>query len=279
VADLAADTELRATGSGQFSATLSADWDMWGPNGGYLAALALRAVGATTALARPASLSCQYLAVGELGEVQVAVRSLRGGRRAELLRVSVTQGERALVEAQVWATAESGEPPEREWLAPPALPDPDGLPSAAQLVASAGGTPLVLWRNYEVRPVEWADRAPDRPAAEPRVRVWLRFHGGAARPADPWLDAARLVVGADIAQFPAVSRGFAAADLTFIAPSLDLYVAFHRAALDEEWLILEGVGTGVCGRVAGARAQLWTRSGRLVATATQQMLLTTPRRP
>ena len=44
--DLAIDTAVRARGDGLFEATLSADWEIWGPMGGYVAACALRAAGA-----------------------------------------------------------------------------------------------------------------------------------------------------------------------------------------------------------------------------------------
>jgi hypothetical protein len=43
--DLERDTRL-AGGEGRYTATLSRDWEIWGPNGGYLASLALRAAGA-----------------------------------------------------------------------------------------------------------------------------------------------------------------------------------------------------------------------------------------
>ena len=52
-------------GDGRFTAQVSRDWEIWGPNGGFLAMLALRAAGAHTDLRRPASFSCHFL-----GEVE-----------------------------------------------------------------------------------------------------------------------------------------------------------------------------------------------------------------
>ena len=47
--DLAIDTAVRALpNDGHYEATLSADWEIWGPMGGYVAACALRAAGAST---------------------------------------------------------------------------------------------------------------------------------------------------------------------------------------------------------------------------------------
>jgi acyl-CoA thioesterase-2 len=40
--DLEADTAVEPVGDGRYQATLSAEWEIWGPMGGYVAAVALR---------------------------------------------------------------------------------------------------------------------------------------------------------------------------------------------------------------------------------------------
>ena len=50
--DLANDTEVRG-GDGHYTCELSRDWEIWGPNGGYIAAIVLRAAGGTR-VGRPA---------------------------------------------------------------------------------------------------------------------------------------------------------------------------------------------------------------------------------
>jgi hypothetical protein len=57
VGDLAVDTAIEGSGR-RYRAQLSRDWEIWGPNGGYLAVIALRAAGAHTSLRRPATFSC-----------------------------------------------------------------------------------------------------------------------------------------------------------------------------------------------------------------------------
>ena len=44
--DLAADTAVEPLGDGRYRASVSRDWEIWGPMGGYIASIALRAAGA-----------------------------------------------------------------------------------------------------------------------------------------------------------------------------------------------------------------------------------------
>src|SRR5439155_10272366 len=87
--DLARDTAIVGTDDGRYAATLSADWSIWGPSGGYVAAIALRAAGEGAALPRPASFVCHFLAVAEFAPVAITVTPLRESKRAASLRVDV----------------------------------------------------------------------------------------------------------------------------------------------------------------------------------------------
>src|ERR687888_1917347 len=60
VRDLGADTAVSGS-AGRYSATLHEGWDIWGPQGGYVAGVALRAAGELTSFRRPASFSCHFL--------------------------------------------------------------------------------------------------------------------------------------------------------------------------------------------------------------------------
>ena len=85
--DLLSDTAIEPIDEkGRFKADLSPDWAVWGPNGGYVAAIALRSAIAASRFERPASFHCHFLSVGEFGPVQIDVTSLGGGKRAESLR-------------------------------------------------------------------------------------------------------------------------------------------------------------------------------------------------
>jgi hypothetical protein len=74
--------------------------------GGYLAAIAMRAMGAASTHRRPATFSCQFLNVGAAGPVEVIVERRKSGRRAECLQASLIQAGKPLVEAQSWMIAD-----------------------------------------------------------------------------------------------------------------------------------------------------------------------------
>jgi len=59
--DLEHQTAIEKIAEGRYRAVLHPDWAIWGPNGGYIAAIALRAAGAESRFVRPASFLCQYL--------------------------------------------------------------------------------------------------------------------------------------------------------------------------------------------------------------------------
>jgi hypothetical protein len=67
------DTVLTEQG-GRLFATLSRDWEIWGPNGGYVAAIALRAAGKIAPAGHgPATISVQYLSVAQFADVEAVV--------------------------------------------------------------------------------------------------------------------------------------------------------------------------------------------------------------
>jgi acyl-CoA thioesterase len=69
--------------------------------GGYVAACALRAAGASTEQARPALFSCHYLGVPGFGPVDLRVEARRSGRTATSQRVEVTQEGGPILDAMV----------------------------------------------------------------------------------------------------------------------------------------------------------------------------------
>jgi len=272
--NLADDTAVEAgDGAGRYTAKLSPDWAIWGPNGGYLAAVALRAAGAACRLEapRPASFLCHFLGVASFDEVDLEVTPLRVAKRAESARVTMTQNGNPVLEALVWTVADGLDGLDHDAAPPPAAPAPDDLPSLDNLLPPYAPPRYAFWRNLEERPVEKFEDWETRKAGEPRWLGWMRF-----RPEpcfdDPFVDAGRLAVMVDTFQWPAATRAYDGGSLQHVAPSLDLACRFHRRPLNEPWLLVEArspLGEG--GLVAGTAA-VWDTQGRLLASGGQQML-------
>lgn len=104
--DLGIDTAVTKVGEGRYTATLSDEWAIWGPMGGYIASVALRAAGAESPFARPASFTCHYLGVATFDTVDIEVTTLRSARTALSQRVEITQGGKRMLEATVWSVGE-----------------------------------------------------------------------------------------------------------------------------------------------------------------------------
>jgi len=264
MADFVRDTQVEATGEpGAFRASLSPEWAVWGPNGGYVAAIALRAAMAASRLPRPASFHCHFLAVGEFAPVSVRVHSLGGGKRAESLRADVVQGDRTLLTATVWMVDDGLSGFEHEFASPPALPAPAALRGYQELEENYADW-YPIWRSIEGRPTRWRE-----PPGEPRWQTWMRFTG--TRFADRAQDSLRHLLWLDFPGWNATTSAHPW-PFQFLAPNLDLGVQFHAFAPDAEWLLADGFVPIATDGVFGCTARLWTEDGKLLATGTSKHL-------
>jgi acyl-CoA thioesterase-2 len=269
VGDIAEQTAVTAVGPAEadgvqhFSALVHRDWEIWGPEGGYVAAIALRAAGATSPFARPASFFCHYLSVAAFEPVEITVTPRRSGRTVLAQRVEMAQEGRPVLDAMVWSVGDvSGL--EHEDLAPPEVPAPDDLPSLREL-APEDRPPFAFWNNFDQRPVDFIASWPPEGPLPPTWRTWVRCQP-AATFADPWVDAARTLIVLDVMSWPAGSRPHAYLEPPFIAPSLDLYAAFGHPGCEAEWLLLDGHSPLATGGLLSWSGRVWTRSGQLVGS-------------
>jgi acyl-CoA thioesterase-2 len=268
--DLEADTAVARTGEGTYSASISSDWEIWGPMGGYVASIALRAAGAEAGERRPTSFSCHYLGVAAFAPVDIVVETRKPGRVAQAQRVSITQEGRAILEAIVWSTLEV-EGLEHDRTVAPDVPGPDGLASIEELAGPGSARPFPFWDNFDARPLEFVDPWPPAEPLEPTWRDWLRF-SPTAWFEDPWVDACRSVILVDLPSWPAGHRPHAWRQAPFIAPTLDLNVAFHRRTAGEEWLLCDGSAPLSTAGLLPWTARVWSTSGQLMASGGGQCL-------
>jgi acyl-CoA thioesterase-2 len=274
VGELAADTAVTVagvdgTGGGTFTANLSSDWEIWGPMGGYVAAIALRAAGAASPFDRPATFACHYLSVARFEPVEVVVTVQRAARTALSQRVVMTQEGRPVLTAEVWSVG-AVDGLTHHLAEPPVVPGPEGLPSMAEL--EPDGWPwFPFWGNLDLRPAAPRGKWPPPGPLPPRWQSWLRFTP-AATFEDPWLDAARAVILLDVVGWPSANQHHAWRQAPYVAPSLDLSVAFHEPDPAAEWLLADGHSPVAADGLVGWHGRLWSPARRLVASASGQAL-------
>ena len=264
----------------RFAVELSDDWRIWTLNGGYVAAVALRAVGAVTEQLRPATLSLQLLSGAVAGAAEVRVRSLRRARAAECLAVSVDQGGRRIVDGHAWTMADRPDAPTHDDAGPCPAGPPGSYPTVEERVAAreargeappAGSRPdFPFWDNLDARPTTWLDDWDRRPAGAAVTADWLRFRPTATF-SDPFLDAGRVAVALDLYSFPSMARAYAA-PIDWIAPNIDLHCVFHRDGSTSPWILGQGRTPVAAGGAAGFTAQAWSQDGLLLASGGGQML-------
>jgi acyl-CoA thioesterase-2 len=278
VGDLAVDTAVTDLGGGCFGATLSEDWRIWGPNGGYLAVVALRAAGAVATQPRPASAAVHFLGVAGFGPVELEVAPLRRARTAESLRVSMTQEGKPILEALVWAVADGIEPLEHDEAPMPDVPAAESLPTMEERHAAAGnpGPPFPFWANIDNRGLQWRDEWPPDGPLPTLGRWWCRYRPSSTFD-DRWLDAGRSLLLLDTFGWPAANGAHAwraepGGEQHFIAPNIDLHATFSRFDPAEPWLLVESRSPVGADGLLSAQVGVWSAGGKLLATGSQTML-------
>lgn len=269
--DLADDTSIEGS-DGRYHARLSRDWEIWGPNGGYLAVIALRAAGAHTALRRPATFTCHYLGVADFDEVDLDVRAVRESRRASSIAVSMSQRGKPILEALTWVVGDV-DGLEHDAAPIPEVEPPEGLQNVAQLMANEERGPYhAFWSNFEERPLSWLPRDvwEQREPSDPSFRSWFRYVPRDTFE-DPFVDAGRALLLVDTVGWPAAVRAYRS-DLPYYAPSIDVTARFHAIAPESPWLLVDGRSPVARDGLVASSVRVWSGDGRLLADGGQQML-------
>lgn len=272
MAGLIEATALRPDGAG-FVATLDPDWEIWGPSGGYIAAIALRAVRACAGEGhRPVTLTGQFVRVAKPGDIQVMVEPVKEGGSA-LYAVTLAQEGRPVFLSQIWTTKRT----EPSAIIQPVMPDvprPAALRSHEEISAERGIAHGKFWRNLDGRPFEFRLHD-DPPAQHPNQRRWMRFRTWDAGD-DLFFDAMRTALLIDLGIWPGHWHRLEEAG-TYLAPSLDLTVYFHGSEPAGEWLLSDADSDMAGNGLISGRVRIWNEAGRALATGSGHCLVTTPR--
>ncbi len=256
-------TQLDGDG-GSYSANVSRAWEIWGPNGGYLAAIALRAASMRAEIRWPASFYCHFLRSPDFDRVELDVTFLKQGRRSESLAVSMTQAGAPILEALVRTAADL---PGYEHQQPqaPYVPPPEELRNIEELYSETERPPFPFWDNIERRPIDQRKLTEPGPAI---VREWARFRPEACFD-DPFLDAARPLILLDTYGWPAAYRMYR--DRSMVAPNLDTSAFFHRFSPRSQWLLVDHECIVGHHGLLGVSGKVWNTDGQLLATGSAQL--------
>ncbi len=262
-----ADTAVEDLGGGRFAATMSERW--WvgkGPNGGYVAAVILRAIQASARAERaPRSLTVHFLRAPRPGPVEVAVTVEREGGRATFLSARMEQDGKAQATAQAvlsenWSDDEgfseltmpdAGEPGELHTI------DPETRASRPNML-----------QNYRLRP---ALGEPAFSGGAPYTGAWIRSR-------EPRLLDAPLAAALLDTWFPAP---FVRLERPFGAPTIDYTVHFRSplpppgAAPEDAYLVAFRSNLARHGFFE-EDGELWSADGTLLAQSRQLALLLDP---
>ena len=254
-------TAVEELGGGRFGAVVDEGWfAVRGPNGGYLAAIVLRAMAA--AVADPArharSLTLHYTRPPAAGPVDLDVTVERAGRRLSTVSARMEQeGGLCVLAVGAFSLDFAGE---RAWSdPPPAAPPADEVepyPREQALVPIA--------QRFEVRPA--IGPVPFSGADEARTGGWIAFAPGDDAP----LDAAALAMLTD-AWLPSPFTRLAA---PMAVPTVDLTIHFRAPDVAAAWPALVDFRSRFAhGGFFEEDGQVWSADGRLLAQSRQLGLL------
>jgi Thioesterase-like superfamily len=155
-------TAVQPIAAGQWSASIHPGWDIAGnANGGYLLAMATRALAGAAGRPDPVTVTAHYLSPGQPGRVEITTQILKEGRRFAVGTATMVSGSRP-------PGRQSGRPLMRGWFR---LPRGEHLDSVALLCAVDAFPPTAF--NARL-PVAWT----------PTVELTAHIR---ANPAPGWL--------------------------------------------------------------------------------------------
>lgn len=251
-------TRLEPLGDGRYGAQLTDAWAVFGaPNGGFLSALAAKAMrAASQAHPDPLTMSAQFAGRAELGPCEVHVETLRSGRTSTSMLARLVQGDRTFaVFTSSFGDLDAQTGPTLEEAPPIPVPDPDACTPAPQI---PGMTP-VFTQRFDLR-------------YAPEAATWLTGRrtdklvmGGCCRLVDRRpLDALAALLIADT--YP--PNTFNTFGPNGWVPTLQLTTYLRRRPVGT-WLRVWVRSRAMIDGLLDEDAWLWDETGQLVAQARQ----------
>lgn len=240
-----------------FQVVLDGRWDgARGTNGGFLLALATRAIGAVLPFPDPVVVSGFYLRPGTPGPLEITTEVIRSGKTTAFGQASLRRSGKEVLRATAafsdLTAAATPAGPSYTGTKPPALPRPEDC----DVLSPAAVRAATLAERIEYR----ADGLPSwitgsRPSGNPVYQGWMRFADGR----EPDLYALPLFL--DAAAPPALELG---------TESSTLELTVHlRARPAPGWLAYRATTHHLGDGYHEEDAEVWDSAGRMVAQSRQ----------
>jgi acyl-CoA thioesterase len=255
------DTAVRPIGEGVYASAICRNWDIGGKaNGGYLLAIAARAMAAETGRPDPVTITAHYLSPGSVGDVEVQVRTIRKGKRFAVASASLVAGDRPLLEVlgTFGDLSAADDTFERIEAAPPQMPPPD----SCVVQHPSDGAPRIFGSMDLRLDPEDAGFLRGEPSGLMRTRGWFRLLH------EEPVDTLGLLLAVDA--FPPTA--FNARLPVAWTPTVELTVHL-RARPAPEWLRASFSTRFVSAGFLEEDGEVWDSTGRLVAQSRQLALL------
>ncbi|GAA2461006.1 acyl-CoA thioesterase [Agromyces soli] len=168
---------------------------------------------------------------------------------------------------------------EHQLAMPADLPDPEGLPSTADVLGTVDHDVARYWaseRAFDMRHVPSPIYLEVEGERVPRQAVWMRAFG--RLPDDPNQHRAALAYASDYSILEPILRAHGVAWTTpgLKIASLDHAMWWHRDARVDEWLLYTQESPSAAGGRGLSLGRIYTRDGMLVASVAQEGMVRVP---
>lgn len=212
--------------------------------------------------------------------ITFGVERLRDGRSFSARRVHAYQKGQPIL-SMIASFQEPAEGLEHQVAMPPGIPNPESLPTTAEVIGKVNHPIAREWayqRPFDIRyiakPIYF-----EPPSGKDRTAtnaIWMKTHE--PLPENPALHRAALAYGSDYTLLESVLRRHG---LPWITPgmsvaSLDHAMWWHRDVKVDDWLLYVQESPSASGARGLGQGRFFTRDGQLVATVAQEGMVRVP---